>query len=285
MFSTDKTPSFNDLFSLVCMSYLEPPIVVNGKNLPGFPSDTLQEQTTGQSGIETLTEAFIFYRDCVDTFESIGTPLNMRSRMLDFGVGWGRIARFFLRDLPLSNIYGIDVTDQFVQICTETFGSSNFHTCNPQPPLSFLPEEGMNFVVGYSVFSHLSEATCKNWMKEFHRLLAPGGIVALTTRGRPFLDYCESLRGKGYVGYLGAISNMFESFDDARKRYDRVEFVHSNKDGVSGGGALDASFYGETFIPESYARTAYSEYFTLEKFLYDPARQSHPIMFFRKNMV
>jgi hypothetical protein len=119
-------------------------------------------------------------------------------------------------------------------------------------------------------------------MREFNRILAPGGIVALTTRGRPFFDFCESLRGKGHTGYLNALSNMFDDFDDARARYDLGEFVHSNRKGVNGGGAMTSDFYGETFIPEGYARSAYSDSFNFEKFLFSPSRQTHPIMFFRK---
>jgi hypothetical protein len=44
----------------------------------------------------------------------------------------------------------------------------------------------------------------------------------------------------------------------------------------------ESRFYGETFIPEKYARSAYADLFVLEKFLFDPIRQPQPIMFFRK---
>ena len=65
-------------------------------------------------------------------------------------------------------------------------------------------------------------------MLEFHRILAPGGLVALTTRGRGFLDHCEALKGTGCTGYLEALSRMFDDFDLARACYDKGEFVHSN---------------------------------------------------------
>src|SRR3990172_7300049 len=97
-------------FELVSQSYLAPPVNYKHKMLPAFPSDTIQVNTTGQSGVPTLREAFVFYKDCIDTFEECGKPVLESSRMLDFGVGWGRIARFFLRDLPIENIYGVDVT-------------------------------------------------------------------------------------------------------------------------------------------------------------------------------
>lgn len=270
-----------DWFKTVVTSYTNPPVTHNGRILPKFPPDQIQINTTGQAGEATLKEAFIFYQDCIANFAHFGFPLSGDHQLLDFGVGWGRIARFFLKELPLENIHGVDVMDEFVQICRETFGNENFHTTTPYPPTLF-PDEKFNFVVGYSVFSHLSEKACALWMDEFHRILKPDGIVALTTRGRPFFDFCESFKGKGHTGYLDALSRMFDDFSAARKRYDQGEFVHSNGEGVNGGGAMTAEFYGETFIPEQYARRAYQQKFSLERFLFDPARQSHPILFFKK---
>jgi SAM-dependent methyltransferase len=273
--------SQDEWFEKVCLSYSHPPVAVGGMQLPGFPPDQIQINTTGAAGPGTLKEAFVFYQDCVQTFQSLETPLRQDSRLLDFGVGWGRIARFFLRDIPLQNIHGLDVTEEFIAMCKCTFASENFHVTAPYPPTS-LAAETFNFVVGYSVFSHLSEHACKQWMSEFHRLLVPGGVVALTTRGRPFLEYCASLKGQGHTGYLDALSRIFGDFAEAGNRYDRGDFVHSNTEGVTGGGAMHANFYGETFIPEAYARAAYSELFTLERFVFDSPRQTHPIMFFRK---
>jgi len=286
----------DDWFDLVCQSCLQPPVCYNGKALPAFPSDMIQADTTGQSGVATLRDAFIFYKDCISTFEEFGKPVTESARILDFGVGWGRIARFFLRDIPLENIHGVDVTSEFTAICRETFKSEKFFTCQPHPPTS-LPTNHYDFIVGYSVFSHLSEAACMAWMKEFGRILAPGGIVALTTRGRPFFDFCESQKEKKTrfqlvlrnlfgkkkpSGYLEALGGIFKDFDAVRASYDRGEFVHSNVLGVSGGGAMNATFYGETFIPEAYASRAYTPFLELGKFMYEPRYQSHPIMFFRK---
>jgi 2-polyprenyl-3-methyl-5-hydroxy-6-metoxy-1,4-benzoquinol methylase len=276
-------------FGMIKDSYLSPPVLFRGANLPSFPSDFIQSNTTGQCGLPTISEAFVFYRDCVSTFAELGCAIQEKDRVLDFGVGWGRIARFFLRDVPLENIYGIDVTSEYIDICRNTFESSNFTACQPFPPTD-LPSDYFNFIVAYSVFSHLSEEACMKWMKEFSRVLTPGGIVAVTTRGRPFFDYCESQKPSGVhlVGsksaspYMSALGNLFDDFNIARNRYDKGEFVHSNGQGVTGGGAMDSSFYGETFIPEEYAKTAYSSFLDFERFVFDPRYQSHPIIFFRK---
>jgi SAM-dependent methyltransferase len=271
----------DEWFKIICESYKNPPVYVDGQKLPAFPSDTIQANTTGQAGVDTLKEAYVFYQDCVETFSALGRPIKPDAKLLDFGIGWGRIARFFLRELPLSNVYGVDVMSEFVDICKETFNSDNFFGTTPFPPTT-LPGNSFDYVVGYSVFSHLSEKACDAWMQEFHRITKPSALIAVTTRGRPFFDYCESLRGKGLGGYSDALSMMFADFAEAKNQYDRGEFVHSNANGVTGGGAMTSEFYGETFIPEQYAKNAYSDMFTLERFLFQPARQSHPVLFFRK---
>jgi hypothetical protein len=141
----------------------------------------------------------------------------------------------------------------------------------------------MDFIVGYSIFSHLSEKACLNWIKEFSRILRPGGMVALTTRGRWFLDYCESLKNKELDVYAKGLSNLFDDFDKAKQKYDNGEFLHSNIEEVSGGGPLNSSFYGETFISEKYVKMTYSDYFKVLDFVFTHGRSTHPIMFLQKN--
>lgn len=255
----------NKWFKKICDSYLNPPVSHDGKELPGFPSDTIQSNTTGQAGINTLKEAFIFYQDCIETFKQLGVPLMTQNKLLDFGVGWGRIARFFLRELKLDNLYGIDVMEEFIKICKETFRSKNFSVCNPFPPVQF-PAETFDCIVAYSVFSHLSERATLAWVKEFARILKRGGVVVLTTRHRSFLDYCEQLRETAKDGYMLGLATMFDSFDEARQRYDRGEFVHSNTAAVSGGGVRHSGYYGESFIPEGYVRQHFSQWFRVLRF-------------------
>jgi len=291
-----RRAQYDDWFEQISESYTNPPVKYKGQVLPAFPPDQIQQGTTGQSGIPTLREAFVFYRDCIETYKKLGSPIKRSDHVLDFGAGWGRISRFFLRDVPLNHVHGLDVTSRFTDICKETFDSPNFHTCQPFPPTQ-LAEGQFNFIVGYSVFSHLSEEACAAWMKEFARLLAPGGIVAVTTRGRPFFDFCEKQKivetaEEGQLedssnkskpsNYLEALGMLFDDFAEARAQYDRGEFVHSNIEGVGGGGDLNTTFYGESFIPEAYAKKAYADFLPLEKFMYEPSYQSHPIMFFKK---
>ena len=249
-------------------------------DLPSFPPDRVQLNTTGHTGEVTLREAFTFYTDCLRAFDRYGRPFSPASRLLDFGVGWGRITRFFLRELDKNALFGIDVDPDLIAICRASFGSENFHACDPFPPTTF-PEGHFQAVVGYSVFSHLSEEACHRWMREFHRILRPGGMLALTTRGRFFFDYCQSFAGSSNR-YGRALARMFDDFAQAKASYDAGKLVHSSTRGVAGGGTRNSDYYGETFIPKWYAEIVWSDMFTLVEFLEDDPRGKHPVMFFKR---
>ena len=273
--------SHDEWFNLICKSLQKSIVTCKGIPLPAFPDVETQVNTVGAAGVSNLIEADLFFRDVVWHF--CGSP-NWRKperKVLDFGCGWGRIARFFLLYFKPENIFGIDIDDDLLNICRNTFYGSKFYKCQAFPPTIF-ENYSIDYIVGYSVFSHLSEKACHEWMKEFKRILKSGGIVALTTRGRPFFDYCISLKGTRQSGYLDALSGLFDDFDSAKRKYDAGEFVHSNVKGVTGGGVREAEFYGESFIPERYARDVLSKYLSFVEFSFDCQRSIHPTIYFKK---
>lgn len=161
-----------------------------GDTLPRFPDEQMQRNTTGLSSEAALKQAYAFYENVQDALAKANAPLTSDSRVLDFGFGWGRISRVFMKEVRQKNIHGIDVDPDFVAMTQALFGSTQFLQCPPFPPTSF--SDGMfDLVYSYSVFSHLSEKACVAWMSEFHRILKPGGLVAFTTRHETFFDFCE----------------------------------------------------------------------------------------------
>lgn len=271
----------NEWFKIICKSIDNNLVRYKGIALPGFPDAQTQINSVGAAGKSNLIEAYIFFQDVVSHFSSSPNWINDERVILDFGCGWGRIARFFLLYFKPENILGIDIDEELLNICRNTFNGSKFYKCQAFPPTT-LENESVDFIVGYSVFSHLSERASHQWLEEFKRILKTGGIVALTSRGRPFFDYCLSLKGTKQSGYLEALSRLFDDFDIAKRKYDTGEFVHSNVKGVTGGGVREAEFYGETFIPESYAKEVLSNYLTFLAFSFDSQRSIHPTIYFKK---
>lgn len=252
-----------------------------GDPLPKFPTREMQENTTGLSSEAAIEQAFAFYRDVDDECARLGRPLSPSTRLLDFGFGWGRITRVFMEKVALANIRGIDVDPDFTRMTRELFASDNFSTCPAFPPTEFA-DASFDVVVSYSVFSHLSEEACARWMNEFARIVAPGGIVAVTTRHDTFFDFCAWARSQGDAasGYIRALGELFPDIAAARARYRAGQIVHASSEGVGGGGPRDSSFYGETWIPREYAATAYAPAFRLAAMRFDEARYNQACLVF-----
>lgn len=238
----------------------------HGGFLPAFPSEELQRNTTSLSGEDALRQAHGFYSDISRVLDGSRHPIQSNWEILDFGSCWGRICRFFLRDVALENIHGIDVDQRFVNTCKELFNSENFDTCTALPPSKF-ENSSVNLITAYSVFSHLSVEAFGAWMREFHRILKDDGVIAFTTRNTAFLDYCAYLKSRDDLsGYTKALSEMIPDIDNAKSRYELGEFIFVTEKGLGGGGSMNESFYGEAFIPQAYVIRTLSDLFEILDF-------------------
>lgn len=256
MESTNARMSQGDWYMLLCQSLSsEGAKSPFGDPLPRFPSEELQRNTTSLSGEQALSQANGFYGDIIEVLDSRGIRIDPDWMILDFGSCWGRISRFFMRDVPKKNIHGVDVEKDFVDICNGLFDSDTFSVCQALPPIGFA-DSSVGLISAYSVFSHLSEAAFRAWLLEFGRILKPGGIIAFTTRNEGFLDYCASLNSHKdeLSGYQLALATTVGGDVDLRQKYRAGEFIFVSSRGVNGGGAMNESFYGETFIPQAYVQ-------------------------------
>jgi putative ABC transport system permease protein len=150
--------------------------------LPGLPPEQLQFQSVGVVGDPALRFGLSASRIFKRTYErTANRQLSACRKVLDFGCGWGRIIRFFLKDIPSSRLYGIDVYDAMIAFCQKEFRWGTFIQTDPLPPTGF-PAESFDFVYALSVLSHLSEDAHHKWLEEFKRILAPGGVFIIGGR-------------------------------------------------------------------------------------------------------
>jgi 2-polyprenyl-3-methyl-5-hydroxy-6-metoxy-1,4-benzoquinol methylase len=241
--------------------------VIDGVRMPGFPNEGVQRSTVGSSGAQPLQEVFNFFSAVKRYGDQLGRPLQTDAHVLDFGCGWGRILRFFLKDCGPANLWGIDVDPELVGICRTTMNCATFDAIDPLPPTAF-QDESFDVVVAYSVFSHLAEHASIAWVKEITRLLRPNGMMVVTTEAREFIELCRSLRGREHeFGWHKALANSFVDTEAAYRAYDAGEFLYAP---TGGGSYRPADFYGEALIPEDYVRTRWTKYLQFIDFVSDP---------------
>lgn len=228
------------------------------KVLPSMPDPQIQTNFTGRSGHMALSQAFEAYKLFKSIYSRYAMSLSGNESVLDFGCGWGRIIRFFLKDIEPTRLWGIDCYKEMIELCKTQNLRCNFDAIDPMPPTRF-PDASFDLIYLYSVFSHLSEEAHLKWLQEFSRLLKPSGIVIATTRPRDFIRHCIELSSRKDLEpwqYGAAIS--FRNPEQALRDYDDGKFVHS---ATGGGGVLEPSFYGESCIPEKYVKDVWTSFF------------------------
>ena len=253
--------------------------VVGDVTLPGFPPETFQRESVGSTGEQTLREAFTFYCEIKRYAQDLGIALTRNSRILDFGCGWGRIIRFFLKDVSADNLYGIDVHSRMIKFCKKLARYGNYSKCNPLPPTKF-PNESIDIIYAYSVFSHLAEPVHIQWVKEFSRILKPDGILVATTQARHFIEFCQSLHGKTHESpWHNTLAHSFLDTETALADYDNGKFLFC---ATGGGRELPRSFYGEALIPRKYVEQEWTKYLLLRDFVDDQNRLPQALIVMQK---
>jgi SAM-dependent methyltransferase len=242
--------------------------------LPGVPDESLQIESTGLAGPVALRQGFQVYRLFKELFERHGGRLAACRRVLDFGCGWGRVLRFFLRDLEADRLWGLDAREKMIAACRQTFPGCHFERAGPWPPTPLDPAS-VDFVYAFSVLSHLSEEMHLRWLEEFHRILAPGGLLIVSTRNRGFIQVCEGFRGQPELApHLAHLATLFRDAPRWLSAFDGGQYCY---DAVAGNW-----WSGEACIPRGYVERSWSPLFTLLEYVDDPARCDQNVIVARR---
>jgi SAM-dependent methyltransferase len=240
--------------------------VIDGFRMPRFPDEKLQIKTVGYAGEPALQEAFRFFSVVKKYSTVLERPLDGNTHVLDFGCAWGRILRLFLKDCRAAHVRGIDVDPALLKLARAAFPYCRFDRVKPMPPTKF-SDNSFDVIVGFSVFSHLSERASLAWVHEFTRILRPKGFFVMTTQLRDFVEFCRSFRGKkNDRGWHNRLADLFVDTDATYAAYDAGEYLHAP---TGGGAARSADFYGETMIPEAYVRRRWTDHLRLVDFIAD----------------
>lgn len=280
----DKFSALNDeqWLGLLRRSSKEP--VIDGVRFPGFPDDSTQALFTSHKGDEALNEAFAFFQIAHAACSRFGKPLGRTTRLLDFGVGWGRIVRFFLRDIAPQNIHGVDVVPQVLGICQALMLVGDYRLVTPRGVFDY-PEASFDLVTACSVFSNLSADNGLHWIREMHRVVAPGGLVVLTTLNRSFVTLCRDAASSPNASdwHKGMADAVNRSYPDWKTRFEK--FPEDEMLYLSSGGGFDTlapDDYGWAMVPAAWARKHWGAYFEVVEYGDDPSKFQQAYMTLRR---
>lgn len=108
-------------------------------------------------------------------------PFTAIDGVLDFGVGCGRVLKWFAKNLEPSRCHGVDVRQACIAWLQEHYPGT-YSRCSTNPPLPF-PDDSFDLVYALSVFSHLNLDSNRKWLAELVRVCRPDGRIILSTHG------------------------------------------------------------------------------------------------------
>ena len=281
LFRTFRDRSDQDWLDILVSSLHVPEI--EGVAMPVFPHDDLQRAMHGHCGEVSLHEAHAFFREVKAYAHYAGRPFAAHRRLLDFGCGWGRTLRLFMKDIVADNLYGADSTSRFLTEARRCNPALNFLSCSIAPP-TVLAAESLDYIVSWSVFSHLDEFLGTRWIEEFARLLKPGGLLMITTQSRRFIAFCAEMRMRRASGirlehgWYEACADSFIDEAHENARYEAGHFLHA----APASRPNPQSHYGEAIIPRGYIVKHWSAMFRLVEFLDNPARLPQVLVVLQK---
>jgi len=167
-------------------------------------------------------------------------------RILDWGVGCGRIARRFSEDAVKSAVFGIDIDSDNIGWCKSNL-KGEFNVVPLFPPTNF--ESGQfDLIYSCSVLSHLTEDSIRLWLNELNRILSLDGLALLSFNGSSNSAAYLSRRPE-HVNAL-RMNKLFDS--DINRQLD---------------GFIDGhDYYRATFASDEWWRNMFSLYFELIDF-------------------
>lgn len=150
--------------------------------LPPMASDEVQRNWTGDCGPALLLHTNAFVRSVAYNFARLaGRPLDGAS-ILDFGCGYGRIARLMYYFTPEERLFGLDPWDRSIELCNQAGLSTNFHLSEYLPESLPVGDTRFDLIYALSVFTHLSPRAAVTCLRTLRRYVKRDGLLCITIR-------------------------------------------------------------------------------------------------------
>lgn len=251
---------------------------IDGFTFPTYPDATLQARFVGNSNEVTIRSAYEFFVYAKSRINASGARLANDARFLDFGTGWGRFMRVFWKDFQAANMIGVDVDPTALSDCQAHGVPGRFLQVDPLGIID-VPDNSVDLVVAYSVFSHLPEDVHLHWLRELHRLMKPGAFFVSTVEPRRFIDYVEKSADNPTNSWMRTLGAFAPRAVEMKRKFDAGEFVYI---GTGGGAYRPKETYGDAVIPLAYIKRVWGALFEIDDYVDDNGRFWQSVVTCRK---
>jgi len=172
-----------DDFGLVLLSMPDSQYPKLSRLLPSMASEEVQVNWTGNYGVALLKETAAFVRALSYNYVRVTGRHLDGATVLDFGCGYGRIARLLYYFTVEEKIFGVDPWDRSIELCRESgLSTKNFAVSDYLPVSLPVGEAKFDLVYAFSVFTHLSRRAMTKSLDTLRKYMANEGILAITIR-------------------------------------------------------------------------------------------------------
>jgi SAM-dependent methyltransferase len=152
---------------------------VTARDTAPLPSTEDREGYYGPNHFNYWASGLVDYYIINSWLKEHGFPLR---DYMDFGCASGRVIRHFDAQSSETKVYGCDINRKHVDWCNANLPKDLTVFQNTSLPHLPLPENSLDLITAFSVFTHI-ESFDTSWLMELKRVLRPGGIAWLTIHG------------------------------------------------------------------------------------------------------
>lgn len=166
--------------------------------LPSLPPVEIQQHYVGADSarLEQMTAAFVEnVRSILATRYSPSRLARRDLSILDYGAGWGRIARMMAYFTDPDNIRYVDPVPASLDWCQALGVPGQGALCDPIPEKIPFPDQTFDVVYSFSVFTHVSERVSRAILTAARARIADDGCFILTFRPIEFWPLVENAFG------------------------------------------------------------------------------------------
>ena len=150
--------------------------------LPRMASDEVQQAWTGSSGGQMLNSSVDFIRIVQAHFERICRRPLQRARILDYGCGYGRLARLMYWYSDPEDYYGVDPWDRSIELCRDSGLLGRIAQSEYFPETLPVGEQRFDLIYAYSIFTHTSLRATRAALTVLRNYIHSTGLLVITVR-------------------------------------------------------------------------------------------------------